>query len=140
MKLRKNAIDWKNPKSKISKYFMLETAISGDPRRMPKGIAVRQNIKKLAAELDKLVDQHGRIEVSSWYRPEPINSAIGGAKNSQHIQGWAADISLQGKNARMQRDFEQWLDKNWKGGVGRGQAAGKGFTHVDLGPHRRWNY
>lgn len=107
---------------------------------MPKGIGIRRNIKKFAGELDKLVDQHGRIEVNSWYRPKSINDAIGGASNSQHVHGWAADIYLQGKNTRMQREFEQWLDKNWKGGVGRGQASGKGFTHIDLGPNRRWNY
>lgn len=140
MRIGRKGIDWKDPKSKVSKYFRLETVTNGDPKRMPKGITVRQNIKKFAAELDKLVDQHGRIEVNSWYRPKEINDAIGGAKNSQHIQGWAADISLEGKNARMQREFEQWLDKNWKGGVGRGQASGKGFTHIDLGSYRRWNY
>jgi uncharacterized protein YcbK (DUF882 family) len=140
MKIGNKGIDWSDPKSKVSKYFRLETVTSGDPRRMPKGIVVRRNIKKFAAELDKLVDRHGRIKVNSWYRPEPINSAVGGAKNSQHVNGWAADISLEGKNARTQREFEQWLDANWQGGVGRGLAAGKGFTHVDLGPKRRWNY
>jgi uncharacterized protein YcbK (DUF882 family) len=140
MKIGNKGIDWNDPKSKVSKYFRLETVTSGDSRRMPKGIIVRRNIKKFAAELDKLVDQHGKIKVNSWYRPEAINAAIGGAKNSHHIQGWAADISLDGKNSRMQKDFERWLDNNWNGGVGRGQIAGKGFTHVDLGPKRRWNY
>jgi uncharacterized protein YcbK (DUF882 family) len=128
--------DWKNPKSKVSKYFTVEEVTSGDPRRIPKDEETKRRIKKLAINLDKLRDRFGRIKINSWYRPEPINSAVGGAKNSQHIQGWAADVEF----VKDQREVEQWLEKNWVGGVGSGVISGKGFTHLDMGPNRRWKY
>jgi uncharacterized protein YcbK (DUF882 family) len=140
MKITPTKFNWKNPSQNVSRHFKVSDVTNGDERRIPKHPLVKQRIKKLAKELDKLQEQFGQIEINSWYRPKAVNDAIGGASNSQHIQGWAADISLQGKNTRMQREFENWLDRNWRGGVGRGQAAGKGFTHVDLGPNRRWNY
>jgi uncharacterized protein YcbK (DUF882 family) len=140
MKTKPTKINWKNPSQNVSRYFKVSDVTSGDERRIPKNPLVKQRIKKLAKELDKLQEIHGNINVNSWYRPKAINDAVGGASNSQHIQGWAADIYLSGKSTRAQREFEQWLDENWKGGVGRGQAAGKGYTHVDLGSNRRWNY
>ena len=140
MKLRKNVINWKNPKDKISKYFTVGDATNNDSKRIPTNPLIKQRIKKFARELDKLQDQFGDIQINSWYRPKSINAAIGGASNSQHIQGWAADIELSGKNARLKREFESWLNKNWNGGVGLGVASGKGYTHIDLGPNRRWNY
>jgi uncharacterized protein YcbK (DUF882 family) len=128
--------DWKNPKSKVSKYFTVEEVTSGDTRRIPKDEETKRRIKKLAINLDKLRDRFGRIKINSWYRPEPINSAVGGAKNSQHIQGWAADVEF----VKDQREVEKWLEKNWVGGVGSGIISGKGFTHLDMGPNRRWKY
>jgi hypothetical protein len=29
-------------------------------------------------------------------------------------------------------EFEDFLDNNWGGALGYGQAAGRGFTHLDL--------
>jgi putative chitinase len=131
---------WKNFDSKISKYFTVGDAVNHDVKRIPSNIIVKQRIKKLAKELDKLQEQFGQIQINSWYRPKAVNDAVGGASNSQHIQGWAADIELRGKNNRLRREFENWLNKNWKGGVGLGVASGKTYTHVDLGPNRRWTY
>jgi uncharacterized protein YcbK (DUF882 family) len=133
-------INWKNPSQNVSRHFKVSDVTNGDERRIPKNPLVKQRIKKLAKELDKLQDQFGQIEINSWYRPKAINDAVGGASNSQHIQGWAADIELRGKNNRLRKEFENWLNKNWKGGVGLGVASGKTYTHVDLGPNRRWTY
>ena len=83
--------------------------------------------------------------VTSWYRPVAVNRAVGGAANSQHIFGCAADIKP--VNGDLLR-FQGWLDQNWFGGLGYG--AKKGFVHLDMrngkgwqskgqkGP--RWNY
>lgn len=128
--------DWNNPKSKVSRHFTVEEVTSGDKRRIPKDEDTKRRIKKLAINLDKLRDRFGKMTINSWYRPEPINAAVGGAKNSEHIRGWAADIEF----AKDQRDVEKWLEKNWVGGVGSGVVSGKGFTHLDLGPNRRWKY
>lgn len=135
-KRENNVTDWNDPKSKVSKYFTVEEVTSGDKRRIPKDDQTKRRIKQFAINLDKLRDRFGRMKINSWYRPEPINSAVGGAKNSQHIQGWAADIEF----VKDQRDVEKWLEKNWVGGVGSGVISGKGFTHLDMGPKRRWKY
>jgi uncharacterized protein YcbK (DUF882 family) len=129
-------INWNDQNAKVSKYFTVREVTSGDPRRIPKDIKIEKNIKKFAINLDKLRDRFGRMKINSWYRPEPINSAVGGAKNSQHVNGWAADIDF-GAN---KKEVEKWLEKNWVGGVGSGVISGKGYTHLDMGPNRRWKY
>ena len=45
------------------------------------------------------------IHISSGYRCEALNKAIGGAKNSQHIEGKAADISAQGMTTQELYDW-----------------------------------
>lgn len=61
--------------------------------------AVEMNIKYLIeAVLDPLREAYGRpIFVSSGYRCEALNKAVGGAKNSQHKTGLAADIYVNGE-------------------------------------------
>ena len=52
------------------------------------------NIEQLTDNiLDPLRETYGKpIIISSGYRCEPLNNAIGGAKKSQHLFGQAADI------------------------------------------------
>jgi uncharacterized protein YcbK (DUF882 family) len=95
---------------------------------------------KLARELDKVREAWDNpIGVTSWYRPEPINSEVGGVANSQHTLGAAADIyTMDGRDT----EFEEWLDtKAWTDkALGYGVASGRGFTHVDLRKDLRWTY
>lgn len=58
--------------------------------------AVEQALQSLATHvLEPLRDRLGRpVRVSSGYRPEKLNTAIGGASNSQHLVGEAADIEV----------------------------------------------
>ena len=55
---------------------------------------VTENLKKVAEHVFQPVRDHfGRpIFVSSGYRSEDLNVAIGGSKRSQHIQGRALDL------------------------------------------------
>jgi uncharacterized protein YcbK (DUF882 family) len=142
------AIDWKNPNQKISKFFTVGEVTKGDPRRVPPaGSQIEKNILALARELDKLREEWGKpILVTSWYRPTAINSAVGGARGSQHNPGGATDIRpvTPGELPR----FQSWCDENWFGALGYG--ARRGFVHLDIrnlkgwktggtkGP--RWNY
>ena len=51
------------------------------------------NIKYLCAEiLDRLRNQQGRVDISSGWRSKELNAEIGGAANSAHLTGEAADI------------------------------------------------
>jgi len=61
------------------------------------GMAVINNLVRTAIGLEvvrKMVG--GPIVISSGYRSEKLNAAIGGASNSQHMQGKAADITAPG--------------------------------------------
>jgi hypothetical protein len=125
------SIDWSNPACKISTFFSVGEVTKGEEERIPTpGSEEEINILLLAAELDMVRAAWGEpIGVSSWFRPYAVNRAVGGAIDSQHMTGAAADIyPLEGDP----EDFEIWLDSRWGGALGYGAAAGKGFTHVDL--------
>lgn len=130
-------INWNDPKAKISKYFTVEEVTRRDPRRIPTDPSVINNILRLAKELDKIREEWGQpISTTSWYRPADVNRQVGGARNSQHINGSAADILPLTSDIFT---FQKWLDSRWKFALGYG--AKKGFVHVDLRPGRiRWNY
>jgi hypothetical protein len=140
-------IDWNKPDCLVSKYFTVREVTQGDEQRIPTpGSEEEINIFALAAELDLIREAWGEpIGVTSWNRPYWVNKAVGGVSNSQHITGGAADIyPINGGG----QEFEDWLDVEWGGALGYGQAAGRGFTHIDLrgggykrGPGEiRWSY
>lgn len=81
-----------------------------------------------------------RFDVISGYRSHGTNEllrAAGGAqaKHSQHIEGKAIDIRVQGVNLRELRNTAWCLHA---GGVG--YYAGDNFIHVDTGRIRYWNW
>lgn len=66
------------------------------------------------------------IIINSGYRSPNHNRSVGGAKNSQHIYGKAADIRVNGKTPNQVYNEANKIFKN--GGVGRYNT----FTHVDV--------
>ena len=59
----------------------------------PTGDAVDNLDRLVIRVLDRLRDGWGRpIIVTSGYRCKELNTAVGGARNSQHLKGQAADI------------------------------------------------
>ena len=50
------------------------------------------------------------IKVNSGYRSEAVNKAVGGAKNSQHMVGEAADITLGSKE--LNKQLFEWMQHN----------------------------
>lgn len=99
---------------------------------------------RLIAEfLEKVRAEFGApIEITSGYRPPAINSAVGGASQSEHLYDapdtGAVDFLVTGKSIYAVQD---WCDKNWPYSLGYG--APKGFVHLGVRPGRprvRWDY
>lgn len=83
-----------------------------------------------------------KVHITSGYRTAAYNATLPGAsKNSQHIQGRAADIQVQDTGPLAVAAYAESLMPGW-GGVGRypikaGRA--KGWVHVDTRPNKsRW--
>lgn len=82
------------------KYFTLDelthsdTAIARRIDNTPSLVAT-ENLKSLVFfVLDPLREAYGKpIRVNSGYRSPMLNMALGGARNSQHMTGEAADIT-----------------------------------------------
>lgn len=83
---------------KFSKYFDLEEFLTSSTARqksienLPSWIVV-QRLRELAFFLDGIREAWGSgIRVSSGYRNEKLNKAVGGVPDSAHKYGYAADL------------------------------------------------
>lgn len=73
------------------------------------------------------------VNINSGYRCATHNRNVGGAKNSQHLFGSAADIWIRGVDPH---DVYKYLDPNHEGGLGHYNS----FTHIDVRDNRaRWS-
>lgn len=95
----------------LSKYFTLEQ-MTFSATAVRKGIdnratsEVLTNLTNLCKALDKLKDLLGKhINITSGYRCHELNKVIGGAKNSQHTEGKAADIQVHGMTTEQLYQF-----------------------------------
>lgn len=106
---------------------------------MPKNI--ENNIKKLAIQLQIIRDiVNVPIKINSGYRCEKHNSSIkGSSKNSQHLEGKAADIVIKGYDPILKTFplLDQLIEEGELiiGGMGKYST----FTHIDIRKKRaRW--
>ncbi len=99
---------------KISKYFSLEEMLESQTairknilEQFEPSDAVVENLKKLTNKiLDPIREKlESPIVVSSGYRCKRLNKAIGGAIDSQHPEGKAADIKSVKLNTQELFDF-----------------------------------
>lgn len=87
----------------------------------------------LVYQLQLLRERIGKpILVNSGYRCPKHNAAVGGAPQSYHLRGMAADIQVSGISAPR---LAAWAETLGFGGIG----TYPGFVHVDLRPGKgRW--
>jgi hypothetical protein len=116
---------------RLSRYYTLARLVHSDTAR-ERGIdnapppELIPNLRLLARGLDRIRLLLGHpLDISSGYRSPALNTAVGGARNSQHSQGFAADFTCPGFGpplavARAMRDsgiafdtliyeFEEWI-------------------------------
>jgi len=99
--------------------------------------------KELCLFLEKVRKQFGNkpIIITSASRPEPINTQVNGAKNSEHLYSkpkeGAIDFVIDGVNMW---EVQKWCDKEWSFSLG---YAAPTFIHIGRrqdGLRRRWDY
>ncbi len=101
---------------------------------VPNGAELRR-LYALADGLEKIRAAMGApLQINSAFRNRATNSAVGGASQSRHIMGDAADIAIG------TFDRKKLLQAAINAGF-RGIGLGKTFLHVDLRPTKTvWPY
>ena len=91
---------------------------------------------RLVKGLQALRDLIGKpIIINSATRCKVHNKAVGGVPNSQHVQGRAADIRVEGMTPEVLAKKAEQIDVFRDGGIGTYGT----FVHVDVRGHRaRW--
>lgn len=86
--------------------------------------------------LQKIRDHFGKaVVINSAYRTKTYNAKVGGASNSQHTKGTAADIIVSGATPGQVAQYVEYLQPT-AGGIGLYNS----FTHVDVRTNRsRWD-
>ena len=79
---------------KLSEHFMLSEFLN--PKKYPDNIPTVQQITNMMYGCRNLLEPArqvvGPIIINSGFRNADVNRRVGGVKNSQHLQGQAADI------------------------------------------------
>jgi uncharacterized protein YcbK (DUF882 family) len=99
---------------------------------------VEVNLAQLALSLESLRTRLGSVPlyINSGYRCPAYNARIGGAKQSQHMTGKAADLSGRTVSPAKIAQAAEYVGAFKNGGIGRY----KYFTHVDIRRGAaRWN-
>jgi hypothetical protein len=101
--------------TRISKNFTLEelTASTTATAKGIKNVPDTQQICNLCALVHNVLQplrtaMGETIGISSGFRSVALNAAVGGAYNSQHLKGEAADLCINGDKAKGKRWFE-WI-------------------------------
>ena len=100
----------------ISKHLNLAEVTRSDSAKR-KGISNQptpehiENFKKLAEKVFEPVREHFGvpIHISSGYRSKALNTAIGGSLTSQHCQGEAIDIDMDGSGVVSNADIFNYI-------------------------------
>lgn len=128
----------------FDEFFQSGEAVRRDIRNVPppdRNHEVRLNIMTLVDEiLDPIRDEvKVPVIITSGYRCDELNKAVGGVDNSQHKTGQAADFTVIGYTAKDLKELAYWIADN----LDFDQVivyANRGFIHasyVSVGANRR---
>lgn len=95
---------------KLEEFYYSETASQLKIDNTP-DIAAVINITRLCDNVMQKIREHfnAPVFISSAYRCEALNNALGGVKNSQHLCGQAADFTVSGYSVMQ---VFQWCKEN----------------------------
>jgi uncharacterized protein YcbK (DUF882 family) len=122
---------------RLTTNFSLSEFQSKDGSSFPSDVV--QNLTILAEQLQSLRDEVKRsITVTSGYRSKEHNLRIGGALDSFHVRGMAADIQVSGMTPKQVYDTIEKLIQEGKMKEG-GMGLYKSWVHYDhRGKRIRW--
>ena len=123
---------------RLTENFTLPEFASKDGTAFPEDVV--KNLSILAQQLQVLRDHFGRsVTVTSGYRSVAHNLRIGGAKDSFHVRGMAADIQVSGISPKLVYNAIELLIRSGKmieGGLGLYDS----WVHYDFrGKRIRWD-
>jgi hypothetical protein len=134
----------------LTKHFTLEELCASATAKA-RGIQNRPNAQQIISlvylacyVLEPLREaMHEPIPISSGFRCEQLNRAVGGVSNSQHMRGQAADLCIGGDLEKGKRWFN-WIKNNlkfdqliWEYSRSGTYWVHVSFVHPDLGRNRR---
>ena len=124
----------------ISKHFKMSEFNCHDGTPVPE--KYKANVRKLVLTVLEPLRDYLKVPVyvNSGYRTPAYNKKCGGVKHSYHMKAMAADIAVRTISPK---DLADFLKDEIRIGTRLGKAIGglgryPGFTHVDIGPARRW--
>ena len=92
--------------------------------------AVATNLQNLAVHLEELRRANGGpLSIDDAYRCPTRNAAVGGIKDSQHLQGKAADVAAAGIGVAQLAKLAEEVPAFLNGGIGT--YFDEDFVHVD---------
>jgi len=102
---------------------------------------VKIDLLEALQEVREELDQP--MAITSGYRCEKHNLAVGGVSTSSHVQGWAADIAVP-SSFYAYRILEALFKTKKFQRIGYGKMGGQLVLHVDIDPnkppHVLWGY
>lgn len=131
---------------RITDHFRVDEFASADgtPHPAVTDPAARVTLERLCLTLECIRAELGGRPVTitrhGGYRTPAVNRAVGGARNSRHVTGEAADFTVAGVSPRrVQATIRDLVARGrlpMLGGLGEYAR----FTHVDIRPRRitRW--
>lgn len=102
---------------KLSEFFASSTADKNGIKNEPhidERATIERNINSLVDNvLDPIRDKFCTpVIITSGYRCPQVNKLVGGANNSQHMSGYAADFHVQGFTSSMMRNVFLYIYDN----------------------------
>lgn len=123
---------------KLTHHFALHEFACKDGTPYPREW-IEEWLRPLCCVLERLRTHFGSrpITIVSGYRTPEYNRKVGGAKNSQHLYGRAADIAVSGPTADQVHDSVLQLYRDGKLPSIGGLGSYPNFTHIDIRPTKR---
>ncbi len=115
------------PKSEKQKP---KRSITGGGARIKWAASSRCLPARLRKAINYVARNFGRVRVTSTCRSRRRNRRVGGASNSWHLKGRAADLRVFGNIGKAARYL--------RGVAGGYKHYGGGLFHIDTGPKRSW--